>query len=83
VEVAIDDEGLIKIPRVDIAFDCGPQVNPERVRSQLEGAVVMGLSLATYGEITFETNPVFRRSRPRCAMPFERRRASVSGVCRS
>jgi isoquinoline 1-oxidoreductase subunit beta len=33
VEVAIDDEGLIKIPRVDIAFDCGPQVNPERVRS--------------------------------------------------
>jgi isoquinoline 1-oxidoreductase subunit beta len=54
VEVAIDDEGLIKIPRVDIAFDCGPQVNPERVRSQLEGAVVMGLSLAMYGEITFK-----------------------------
>jgi isoquinoline 1-oxidoreductase beta subunit len=54
VEVAVDEEGLIKIPRVDIAFDCGPQVNPERVRSQLEGAVVMGLSLAMYGEITFK-----------------------------
>jgi isoquinoline 1-oxidoreductase beta subunit len=54
VEVAIDEDGLIKIPRVDIAFDCGPQVNPERVRSQLEGAVVMGLSLAMYGEITFK-----------------------------
>jgi isoquinoline 1-oxidoreductase beta subunit len=37
-----------------VAFDCGPQVNPERIRSQLEGAVVMGLSLAMFGEITFK-----------------------------
>jgi isoquinoline 1-oxidoreductase subunit beta len=53
VEVAVDGTGALTIPRVDIAFDCGPQVNPDRVRSQLEGAVVMGLSLALTGEITF------------------------------
>ena len=53
VEVAVDSTGALTIPRVDIAFDCGPQVNPDRVRSQLEGAVVMGLSLALTGEITF------------------------------
>jgi isoquinoline 1-oxidoreductase beta subunit len=54
VEVEVDETGTIKIPRVDVAFDCGPQVNPERIRSQLEGAVVMGISLAMYGEITFK-----------------------------
>jgi isoquinoline 1-oxidoreductase beta subunit len=54
VEVAVNDKGELHIPRVDIAFDCGPQVNPDRVRSQLEGAVVMGVSLATSGEITFK-----------------------------
>jgi isoquinoline 1-oxidoreductase beta subunit len=54
VEVDVDAQGLITIPRVDIAFDCGPQVNPERIRAQLEGAVIMGLSLAMFGEITFK-----------------------------
>ncbi len=54
VEVDIDEQGRIAVPRVDVAFDCGPQVNPERIRSQLEGAVIMGLSLAMFGEITFK-----------------------------
>ena len=53
-EVTVDKSGYLRIPRVDIAFDCGPVVNPDRVRSQLEGAVVMGVSLATLGEITFK-----------------------------
>ncbi len=54
VEVSVDRTGYLRIPRVDVAFDCGPQVNPDRVRSQLEGAVIMGVSLATLGEITFK-----------------------------
>ena len=41
-------------PRVDIAVDCGPQVNPERVRAQMESGIVWGLSLAMLGEITFK-----------------------------
>jgi isoquinoline 1-oxidoreductase beta subunit len=53
-QVNVDKTGYLRIPRVDIAFDCGPVVNPDRVRSQLEGAVVMGISLATLGEITFK-----------------------------
>ncbi|QXX75750.1 Membrane-bound aldehyde dehydrogenase [pyrroloquinoline-quinone] [Methylovirgula sp. HY1] len=53
VEVAVGDKGQMTIPRVDIAIDCGPIVNPERIRSQLEGAVIQGISLATLGEITF------------------------------
>jgi len=54
VEVAVDDKGKLTIPRVDTAIDCGTYVNPERIRSQIEGAAIMGLSLAKYGEVTFK-----------------------------
>ncbi len=54
VEVAVSPKGEVVIPRVDIAIDCGSQINPDRVRSQLEGACVMGLSQAVVSEITFK-----------------------------
>ncbi|PPQ36161.1 xanthine dehydrogenase family protein molybdopterin-binding subunit [Rhodopila globiformis] len=54
VEVAVDSKGKMTIPRVDTAIDCGIYVNPERIQSQIEGAAIMGLSLAKYGEITFK-----------------------------
>jgi isoquinoline 1-oxidoreductase beta subunit len=54
VEVAVTPKGEVVIPRVDVAVDCGPQVNPDRVRSQIEGACIMGLSQATLSEITFK-----------------------------
>ena len=43
VEVAVDAKGNLSVPRVDTAIDCGFYVNPERIRSQTEGAAVMGL----------------------------------------
>jgi isoquinoline 1-oxidoreductase beta subunit len=58
VEVAIGPNGQLTIPRVDIAFDCGAVVNPDRVRAQLEGAVVWGIGLATVGEISFKAGRV-------------------------
>jgi isoquinoline 1-oxidoreductase subunit beta len=58
VEVAVDDKGKLTIPRVDTAIDCGMFVNPERIRSQIEGAAIMGLSLAKYGELTFKNGRV-------------------------
>jgi isoquinoline 1-oxidoreductase subunit beta len=58
VEVAVDDKGNYSVPRVDTAIDCGFVANPERIRSQIEGAAVMGLSLAKYGEITLKKGRV-------------------------
>jgi isoquinoline 1-oxidoreductase beta subunit len=58
VEVAVDNKGNLTVPRVDTAVDCGFYVNPERIRSQTEGAAVMGLSLAKYGEITLKNGRV-------------------------
>jgi isoquinoline 1-oxidoreductase beta subunit len=52
--VAVDKKGNLTVPRVDTAIDAGFIANPDRVRSQMEGAAVFGLSLAKYGEITFK-----------------------------
>ena len=58
VEAAVDDKGNVTVPRVDVAVDCGPTVNPDRVRSQMEGAVIMGLGLAMMTEISFKDGKV-------------------------
>jgi isoquinoline 1-oxidoreductase beta subunit len=55
VQVAFDLKGNMTIPQVDIAVDCGPQVNPDRIRAQLEGACINGLSQAMLGEMTFKS----------------------------
>jgi isoquinoline 1-oxidoreductase beta subunit len=58
VEAAVDAQGNVSVPRVDVAVDCGFFVNPERIRSQIEGACVMGMSLALKSEITFKDGRV-------------------------
>jgi isoquinoline 1-oxidoreductase beta subunit len=58
VEVSVDDKGKLAVHQVDTAIDCGMYVNPERIQSQIEGAAIMGLSLAKYGEITFKDGKV-------------------------
>lgn len=58
IEVAVNEHGKVQVVAVDMALDCGPQINPERIRAQMEGGAVMGLSLALTGEITFEKGRV-------------------------
>ena len=58
VEVSVGDKGKLTVHQVDTAIDCGTFVNPERIQSQLEGAAIMGLSLAKYGEVTFKDGKV-------------------------
>jgi isoquinoline 1-oxidoreductase beta subunit len=52
VEVKVDSQGKVTIPRVDIALDTGQVIHPDRVRAQFEGAAVFGTSIAMMGEIT-------------------------------
>jgi isoquinoline 1-oxidoreductase subunit beta len=58
VETAVAEDGTVSVPRVDVAIDCGNFVNPDRIRSQLEGACIMGLSLALSSEISFKNGRV-------------------------
>jgi isoquinoline 1-oxidoreductase beta subunit len=69
-QVEVDQKGKLRIPRIDIAVDCGKAINSDRVKSQFEGAAVFGASVALLGEITtadgrvqqgnFDTYPVAR-----------------------
>ena len=59
IEVEVKPDGSLSIPRVDVAADAGFIANPDRVKAQFEGATIMGISNALYGEVTFrEGRPV-------------------------
>lgn len=59
IEASVDAKsGQVKVGTVDVVVDCGPVVNPDRVRSQLEGAVINGLSQALMSQITFKAGAV-------------------------
>mgnify|MGYP000321054512 CR=1 FL=1 len=55
VEVDGDD---IKVLNVDCAIDCGQVLNTDGATAQMEGAVVMGMSLALSTEISFRDGAV-------------------------
>ncbi|BCT32253.1 molybdopterin cofactor-binding domain-containing protein [Pseudomonas sp. BNK-6] len=58
IDVEVKEDGTLIVHKADIAVDCGPQINPERIRSQFEGACVMGLGNAVLGEISFKDGKV-------------------------
>ncbi len=57
-EVTVSNDGAVKVDRVVCAIDCGPTVNPDTIRAQMEGGIVFGLTAALYGKITFENGRV-------------------------
>eukprot|EP00163_Fabomonas_tropica_P009167 TRINITY_DN18967_c0_g1_i1.p1 TRINITY_DN18967_c0_g1~~TRINITY_DN18967_c0_g1_i1.p1 ORF type:complete len:780 (+),score=79.41 TRINITY_DN18967_c0_g1_i1:45-2384(+) len=57
-DVEVAEGGQLIIHSADIAFDCGPQINPERIRSQMEGACVMGIGIALQSQITMQEGRV-------------------------
>jgi isoquinoline 1-oxidoreductase beta subunit len=54
VHVKVNDDGTVRVPEVHTAIDCGFAANPERIRSQIEGAAVMGMTLALNSAVTFK-----------------------------
>jgi len=67
-EVSADKKGgIVKVVRVIAAFECGAVVNPDHLKNQVEGAIVMGLGGALFEAIQFENgvirNPSFSKYR--------------------
>ncbi len=58
VQVEVKPDGALAIPQVDVAVDAGFVAHPERARAQMEGAAIMGLGNALYGEISFKDGRV-------------------------
>ncbi|UCV04111.1 xanthine dehydrogenase family protein molybdopterin-binding subunit [Dechloromonas denitrificans] len=57
-EVSVRKDGSVKVDRVVCAVDCGTAINPDNIRSQVEGAVGFALSAALSGEITLKAGRV-------------------------
>lgn len=54
VKVSKNPSGGIKIDHVWAVMDCGWYVNPDTIRAQVEGSIVMALGAATMHEINFK-----------------------------
>jgi isoquinoline 1-oxidoreductase len=51
VEIAVSPSRQVKVERVVAAWECGAIVNPNHLRNQVEGAIVMGLGGALFEEV--------------------------------
>jgi isoquinoline 1-oxidoreductase beta subunit len=58
VRVKVGEDGRVQVPETHAAIDCGFVANPERVRSQMQGACVFGMTAAMYSGITLENGAV-------------------------
>ena len=62
VKVSKGGDGKVKIDQVWAVVDCGWYVNPDIIRAQVEGSIVMALGAATIHEITFKDGLVEQRN---------------------
>jgi isoquinoline 1-oxidoreductase beta subunit len=53
-EVALRDDGALKVERVVCAVDCGVPINPDIIKAQMEGGIGFGLGAILKGEITLD-----------------------------
>jgi isoquinoline 1-oxidoreductase subunit beta len=58
VSVERNERGQLKVDEAWIVIDAGRVINLDRVRSQLEGSVIFGMSLALHGGITMKDGAV-------------------------
>ena len=53
VEVEVQPDGTVLVPKTTVAVDAGFIANPDRVRAQMEGALIMAMSNLLTSEVTF------------------------------
>ncbi|MCE4217486.1 molybdopterin cofactor-binding domain-containing protein [Aquirufa antheringensis] len=91
VEVSLAKNGAVSVDKVYVVIDLGTVVNPDNVKAQVEGAVLMALSAAIHPAITlkngvveqknFDTTPVTRMSEaPEVIVEIITEGAKIKGV---
>ena len=69
-EVAVDRQThKVKIVRVVEAFECGAIVNPDHLKNQIEGAIVMAIGGALFEAIEFENGKILNARFSRYRVP--------------
>lgn len=69
VKVSKGDDGKVKIDKVVAVMDCGWYVNPDIIKAQVEGSIVMALGAATIHEIRFENGMAVQKNFNTYKMP--------------
>jgi isoquinoline 1-oxidoreductase subunit beta len=62
VKISRNTAGKIKIDQVWVVMDCGWYVNPDIIKAQVEGSIVMALGAAAIHEITYKDGLVEQRN---------------------
>ncbi len=57
-EVSVASDGSVHVHKVVCAIDCGPVVNPAILESQMQSAIVYGLTAALWGEVHVENGRI-------------------------
>lgn len=68
-EVAVDNDGRVQVKRVVMAVDVGVVLNPDGMRQQAEGSVMMGLGYALSEEVRFQGGRVLNRNFDEYSIP--------------
>jgi isoquinoline 1-oxidoreductase len=68
VEISVTNS-VVKVLRAVEAFECGAIVNPEHLRTQVEGAMAMGLGGALFEQIDFGENKILNPRLSRYRVP--------------
>ena len=61
VEVTVAPDNNYTVDRIVCALDCGIAINPDNIRSQIEGSAGFGLSMTRYSKMTFKAGAAEQR----------------------
>jgi isoquinoline 1-oxidoreductase beta subunit len=69
VKVSKNAEGKVKIDKVWAVMDCGWYVNPDIIKAQVEGSIIMALGAAIKHETTFKDGKAVEKNFNSYKMP--------------
>ena len=61
--------GKVKLERMVTAFDCGAIINPDNLRNQIEGAMIMGIGGALFEQVRFDNQRLLNTRLSRYRVP--------------
>jgi isoquinoline 1-oxidoreductase len=68
-EVRVEPSGQVRVVRLVTAFECGAVVNPDHLRNQIEGGVLMGIGGALFEQVGFENGKLLNGRLSRYRVP--------------
>jgi isoquinoline 1-oxidoreductase len=68
-EVTVQPDGKVAVNRIVAAFECGAIMNPDHLKNQVEGAMVMGLGGALFEAIDFADGKILNNRLARYRVP--------------